>query len=281
MKTVYLVMHQRKPNVKELTRQVASAFINVGIGVSCENWLYLLMGEEASALFERDRAHYDAVVSVGGDGTLLRANQISSLNSTPLLGINVGRVGFLAEIELDQLTAVCDRLQKGEYAVESRMMLEASYENSAALLALNDIVVSRGEYARLIAINAWVDENLIGRYIADGLIVSTPTGSTGYSLSAGGPIVFPGVDCMIISPICAHSLQHRPVVISSTQTVTLELDCEPTQKPQLSVDGQIMLHLSPNQKITITCAAKKAEFIRLEQHDFFRLIRRKLSEWSC
>lgn len=282
MKSVYLVMHQQKPEVETLVRQVVDAFQRVGIAVQAEPWLYTRMGKAAQALFAENWDDVEAVVSVGGDGTLLRANQYAITQNVPILGINVGHIGFLAEVEFDQLTAACESLQKGEYTLESRMMLQAEIEDGPTLVALNDIVVSRGGYARLIAVKAWVDQELAGRYIADGLIVSTPTGSTGYSLSAGGPIVCPDVDCIILSPICAHSLQHRPVVISAKQKIRLELDCEPTQQAQLSADGLEPVSLQGNQRVRIVCAPKKAQFIRFnETQGFFSLIRYKLSKWSC
>ncbi len=281
MKSVYLMMHRSKPEVRELTRQVVSAFSAVQITVVCEPWLALEMGEEAAKLFQNgDAATFDAVIAVGGDGTLLRANQFAIDHGVPILGINVGRIGFLAEVELEQLPSACQKLKSGDYWIEDRMMLASTGSNGKPLLALNDIVLSRGGFERLIAINAWVDQELVGRYIGDGLIVATPTGSTGYSLSAGGPIVFPGVDCILLSPICAHSLQHRPVVISSKQTVTLELDCDLAQRAQLSADGQKALQLSACQKITVTCAGKQARLIHVEPQDFFKVIRHKLTEWS-
>lgn len=264
-----------------LTRQVAGAFQRAGIAMQAEDWLYQRMGQEADTLFSRQSDAFDAVVSVGGDGTLLRANQVALKQGLPLLGINVGHVGFLAEVELEQLDEACTRLQKGDYTLETRMMLEATLENGDTLSALNDVVISRGGYARLIAVKAWVDQELVGRYIADGLIVSTPTGSTGYSLSAGGPIVCPDVDCLILSPICAHSLQHRPVVLSSRKKVMLELDCEPAQQVHLNVDGQAPVALHEKQKVTVVCARRPATFIRLHPQGFFSLIRYKLSEWSC
>ena len=282
MRTVYLILHRSKPNVRALLLQLIRAFQGGGIAVSCEPWLMQQMdAKQAAGLLSEEGAAPDAVVSVGGDGTFLRASQFAAKNDIPLFGINMGRTGFLAEVELEQLDEVCRRLKEGAFTVESRMMLEASLGKGETLLALNDIVVSRGGYARLIAIKVWVDQELVGRYHADGLIVSSPTGSTGYSLSAGGPIVFPGVECMILCPICAHSLQHRPVVISSRQTVTLELDCEPQQRVQLSADGQEALPLSAQQKIVITRSGTQVRFIHFFEQDFFSIIRQKLSEWSC
>ena len=281
MNTVCLVMHQSRPDVKALTREIVRAFQFADMKVTCEDWLWKLMGEESEKLFEKEAVFCDAIVAVGGDGTLLRANQLAIGKNIPLIGINMGRIGFLAEVEMVQLPEACQKLKRGEYYLENRMMLEANLGGEVSSLALNDVVVSRGGYARLIAVKAWVDNKLVGRYIADGLIVSTPTGSTGYSLSAGGPIVFPGVECVVISPICAHSLQHRPVVISAQQTVMLELDGGPLEKAQISIDGLEPAFLSAKQKITITCAEKRAQFIRFDHKDFFQIIRQKLSEWSC
>jgi len=273
-------MHQNKTNVKELTRQVVKALSSAQIVVEAEPWLAALMGEEAASLFQQGTFPCDAVVSVGGDGTLLRANQMATDKQLPLIGVNIGRMGFLAELELEQLPAASLLLRKDQFSLENRMMLKAKCDDGSSLFALNDVVVSRGGYSRLIAVKAWVDQELIGRYMADGLIVSTATGSTGYSLSAGGPIVCPGVDCIILCPVCPHSLQHRPVIISPKQTVTLELDCDLEQKAQLSVDGQKDLFLSARQKVTVTRAEKQALFIRLETKDFFSIVKRKLSEWS-
>ncbi len=284
-------MHQSKPNAKELVRQVAGSFREAGIAVLAEPWVWDSMGEEASRLFRPSagltqggrlvEGSVDAVVSVGGDGTLLRANQAAWPIHAPVLGINVGHVGFLTELELEQLQSACGRLRDDDFTLESRAMLRAILPDGSIFTALNDVVVSRGGSARLIAVKASIDQELVGRYIADGLIVSTPTGSTGYSLSAGGPIVCPAVDCILLSPICAHSLQHRPVVSSSKQTVELELDFEPQRQAQFSVDGQEPVALWGGQKVTVVRAPQDARFIRLEPKGFFQLIRYKLAEWSC
>lgn len=291
MKAVLLVMHQNKPNWKELVRQVTGSLRKVGIAVLAEPWLWEGMGEEAPLLFQNSaglmekgrlmKGAVDAAISVGGDGTLLRANQAALPINAPVLGVNVGNIGFLTELELEQLDASCQRLREDDFFLEPRMMLQASLPDGIVLTALNDVVISRGGSARLIAVKAAIDQEPVGRYIADGLIVSTPTGSTGYSLAAGGPIVCPDVDCMVLSPICAHSLQHRPVVSSPRQTVVLELDFEPQRQAQLSIDGQEPVLLRGGQKVTIVRSARDAQFIRLEPKGFFQLIRYKLSEWSC
>lgn len=161
------------------------------------------------------------------------------------------------------------------------MMLDVCLPDGSIKTALNDVVVSRGGYARLIAVRASVGEELIGRYVADGLIISTPTGSTGYSLSAGGPIICPEVECVVLSPICPHSLQHRPVVANATQTITLALDCAPEQTAQLDVDGRMVGTLTGQEVVTISRSQTEAKLIRFGTHSFFHRIRAKLTEWSC
>ena len=220
----------------------------------------------------------DAVIAAGGDGTLLRANLFALLYDLPVFGINVGRVGFLTEIELDQLEQACSALAQDHFTVESRMMLEAVLDGQT-MLAVNDVVVTRGGYSRLITMNAWINDDLIGRFTADGLIVSTPTGSTGYSLSAGGPIICPEVECMLLTPVCAHSLQHRPVITSASQPIRIKL--EEGYSAQVSVDGQPPLILTDQSELTIVRSKRTAKFIRLGSKSFFSRIRFKLSEWSC
>jgi len=274
-------MHRSKPNFRELTQQVARCLMHAGIMIRTEDWLYESMGSLAPLLFTASDAQpIEAVISVGGDGTLLRANQVAILHHAPLLGINVGHIGFLAELELEQLDTACTRLQKNAYSLEPRKMLKATFEKGMAYTALNDIVVSRGVSARLIAVKVYVGEELVGRYIADGLIVATPTGSTGYSLSAGGPIVSPNVDCLIITPVCSHSLQHRPVIISSDHPIVLEMDHESYRQAQASIDGQEPIALGFQEKIFINQAPEDAQFIRIEPKGFFNLIHYKLCAWS-
>ena len=276
MESVYLIMHQRKPNVVELTRRIVEAFSRCNIRTGAEPWLRERMGEMGESLALPLQA-CDAVLSVGGDGTFLRANALASGEDKPLLGINVGRVGFLTEVELDGLEAACRRLKEDDYTLDERMMLCAQAQGRS-FLALNDVVLSRGGYSRLIGVNAWVDGDRVGPFIADGLIVSTPTGSTGYSLSAGGPLVCPEVECMVLTPICAHSLQHRPVVTSPAQTITVRLDGG--YSAMVSVDGRKPWSFSSGQTLTITKAERAARFIRLGPKSFFSTIRIKLSEWT-
>ena len=277
MKSIYMLMHERKANALELVTVVAQAMHHADIQVAVEPWVYEKMGE-CSLFSGCSTEGAEAIVSVGGDGTLLRANAMAIELNLPVFGINVGRVGFLTEIELDQLEQACKKLACDDYFIEERMMLEANIAGRRAL-ALNDVVLSRGGYSRLISLSACVGKEQIGQFIADGMIVATPTGSTGYSLSAGGPIVCPLVECMLITPVCAHSLQHRPVVTPPDQMVSIQLDSN--LEAVVSVDGQGPYPLSGGQVLTVRRSDVRAKFIRLEPGQFFNKIRIKLSEWSC
>ena len=279
MKFVYMLMHDQKPNIEEIAATVAVKLHKAGIRASAEPWLYERMQQNGHQPFESNSPDgCEAILAVGGDGTLLRANTLAMQLNLPLLGINVGRVGFLAELEMDQLEKAFAKLADDDYTLQERMMLKILLDGRRSY-ALNDVVVSRGGYARLIGMDAFVDEDLVGHFIADGLIVSTPTGSTGYSLSAGGPIICPEVECMLLTPVCAHSLQHRPVVTSASQTVSIQL--KDAAEAMVSVDGQEKFMLLAGQTLTVTRASRPARFIRLEPRSFFSTIRIKLSEWSC
>ena len=280
MKAVYVLMHDQKNNICEIASNVVVKLHAAGIQAFAEPWLYERIEKELPAQpFDGCGAQCcEAILSVGGDGTLLRANCVSMQLGLPLLGVNMGRVGFLTELEMDQLEAAFQKLAADDYVIQERMMLKVMH-GSHVSYALNDVVVSRGGYARLIGLNACVDGDLVGRFMADGLIVSTPTGSTGYSLSAGGPIICPEVECMLLTPVCAHSLQHRPVVTSPYQTIDIQL--ADTAKGMVSVDGQETFELYADETLTITRSDVPARFIRIEPRSFFSTIRIKLSEWSC
>ena len=221
----------------------------------------------------------DVIVSLGGDGTLLRGAQYAYRWEALLLGINMGRVGFLTETEPDEIESALCAVIDGAYDVEARPVLHVE-AGGQCWHALNDVVLSRGGRARLTTMNAWVDGELSGRYVADGVVVATPTGSTGYSLSAGGPIISPKVECMVITPICAHTLQHRPTVVHGGAHITLELLPDDVQTASLQVDGQSCVELSGGMRAEISMDAKVIRLIRLKPQRFFQLVRDKLTEWT-
>lgn len=221
------------------------------------------------------------IMTFGGDGTLLSGARFAMQYDIPLLGINLGTVGFLTETEPAGLEKAVEALISSRYELESRCLLQVTHPASGeTYYALNDAVISRGGYARLIRVDACVNDQEYGFFIADGIIVATPTGSTGYSLSAGGPIVAPGMNCMIITPICAHSMQHCSCVVSADSAIRLTLHAGRTQTAELQIDGISRGMLKASDEILVTGSDRKIRLIRLRPYDFFGLIHHKLSEWG-
>ena len=278
MHSAYLMMHPEREDRKAIAERIASLLRAEDMIIDAEPRLREAL--DGQVKFDAVSAP-DFVIAVGGDGTFLTAVQTALRMDIPVLGVNIGHIGFLIEIDIEQLPAICKRLKTGDFNIENRMMLDVVRGGHTVATALNDAVISRAGYARLITVKASVADELVARYKADGLIVSTPTGSTGYSLSAGGPIVCPEVDCILLSPVCPHSLQHRPVVAGASQEITVELDCDPKQKVQLDVDGAMICKLDTCESITVRRSEKTAKLIRFNAQSFFHRIRDKLSEWSC
>jgi len=221
----------------------------------------------------------DLLVVLGGDGTVLRAARAIGSRAVPLVGINLGRLGFLADIPASDAGTTLRRLLGGEYALQERARLEVvTWEGDREVesgLALNDAVFGKGpEVARLIDIETRVDGHWIGTYRADGLVVSTPTGSTGYNLSAGGPILDPQVDAVILTPICPHTLSVRPLVLRDRSTVEVRLRVE--DHVQLTLDGQVRRTLRPGEIVRITRSAHSLQFLTLPDRDHFETVRTKL-----
>ena len=227
----------------------------------------------------------DAVIVFGGDGTVLRALDSYVGCDIPMLGINLGRMGFLLETQPEDLDHALEALMGGRYRIERRMMLRIEGECGGKRIfahATNEVAVSRGLSQRMIALDAFVGDMLVDHYIADGLVVSSPTGSTGYSLSAGGPIISPDVQCMLLNPICPHTLTARPIVLSSKERVRLRVNMKEAREGiQLSVDGLAVCGMGNLDEITVSRSPHDALLIRFEEErNYFSLLKDKLSQWS-
>lgn len=270
-----LILHSRRDDALELASRAVAFLQERQVEVCAEDEFCQMLGVQP--LSEVDQV--DVLVSMGGDGTLLRGVQFAFRLDAALLGINLGRVGFLTETEPAEIEHSLEAVISGCYEIEKRSVLHVD-AGEQHWHALNDVVLSRGGRPRLTTINAWVDDELSGRYVADGVIVATPTGSTGYSLSAGGPIVSPGVDCMVITPICAHTLQHRPTVVHGGAGIILELLPGDMQTASLQVDGQSCMELSSGMRAVIRKDERPVRLIRLKRQQFFQLVRDKLTEWT-
>jgi NAD+ kinase len=225
----------------------------------------------------------DVLMVLGGDGTILNAARKAAPMKIPILGINMGHVGFLSEIEVQDIPKSVQKVLDGLYFIEERMMLSAVVQrenrSGQAMLALNDIGIARGSLSRIIRIEVYVNDHFVDKYPADGFVVSSPTGSTAYSLSAGGPIISPNMRCLLLTPICAHSLHSRPIVIADHEIVRLRVIGQ-HQDTILTLDGQQDFTICKDDWIIIQKASANARFIRLKEENFYSLLRHKLSEWS-
>ena len=216
---------------------------------------------------------------LGGDGTLIRAVRDLGENSLPLLGINLGTLGYLTDVELKDFREALDRLFEGEPEIEERMMLEGAFRNSRTDIAMNDIVLAREGKVRIVSFNIYVNGTLLNTYHADGVILSTPTGSTGYNLSAGGPVVEPTAQMIVITPICSHALNTSSVVLSADDTIEVEI-CEGRygrqEQVSLCFDGAEQTTLVTGERVCIRKAGKTARLIKLNRERFMITMRRKM-----
>ena len=227
----------------------------------------------------------DLIIVFGGDGTVLRALDSYVGCDIPMLGVNLGRMGFLLETEPQDMADALNRLKAGKYRIERRMMLQIEGDcggKHVHAYATNEVSISRGLSQRMIALDAYVGDMLVDHYIADGLVLSSPTGSTAYSLSAGGPIVSPDVHCFVLNPICPHTLTARPIVLSGKERVRLKIHMKEMREGiQLSVDGQAICGMRNMEEITVIRSPHDALLIRFEEErNYFSLLKDKLSQWS-
>jgi len=224
--------------------------------------------------------HIDLLVVLGGDGTLIHAANLLAGAPIPILGINMGSLGFLTEIREHEMYETLEAVLEGRYRLDERMKLEAALRRGEGppILqgqVLNDVVISKGALARIADIDAYLDRSFVTTYKADGVIVSTPTGSTAYSLSAGGPILFPNLEAVVISPICPHTLTQRPLVAPPDLPVELHLTSD-NGEVFLTLDGQRGLRMEPGDRVEIRRSAHRVLLVRSAALDYFTILRTKL-----
>ena len=222
----------------------------------------------------------DALLTLGGDGTLLRGARMLDGHEVPILGVNMGRLGFLTCCPADQLEHSLMRFARGDYTVENRMMLHACVigadrRERNTWVALNDVVVHKGGFARVVALRVAVDDELIASYSADGVVISTPTGSTAYSLSAGGPVVVPTLETLIVTPVSAHTLAIRPVVLSASSRITVQAEGAP-EELMITVDGQVGTTFGVGETLSVSRAPQPIKIVRFPGSSFFATLRQKL-----
>ncbi len=224
--------------------------------------------------FEEFERFADVVMSFGGDGTMLKACHIFLKSALPVMGINIGKLGFLAEFSVEQLDAAISAVLTGDYIIEHRSVLECRINDQVAY-ALNDFVVHKQDFSRMITVKAYIDGKLISSYRADALIVSTPTGSTAYSLASGGPIIAPSCDVFCITPVAPHSLTVRPLVVPDSVEIAVEPFSE-SGHVQLLADGMVVQPLGNNQRVPLYKSRYAFKLLRQKTRTYYDLLKEKL-----
>ncbi|MBO4384164.1 MAG: NAD(+)/NADH kinase [Clostridia bacterium] len=264
---IILYANNNKPDNVE--RMLKLGGIAAKHGVEC---VCIKSGEDLFGLSDEAWEDVFLIVSVGGDGTILRAASAAAAYDKPVLGINMGRIGFFSEIGSDDFESALLKLSRGEYSVENASMLNCRLNGKLMGACLNDFVIHRQELSSITHFDLEIDGDTVGNVMADGLIVGTPAGSTAYTMSAGGPVVAPKLDCILATPICPHSLTVRPIVASVMSEIIVRIKCT----CRLSMDGQDIRVLVPGDELRFSHSEKTARFIRFDNRNVFRLIREKL-----
>lgn len=268
-----IIANPRYADLRAILAEVAASVIARGWTIAGEAELAGLIDAPVSAF---DPAHLDLLLTLGGDGTLLRGAQRLGGAPVPILGLNFGRIGFLTAMPRDRAVAALDLWQAGHYTLSSRAMLEARLGAAPPIRALNDVVLHKAGVARVIRVQLEVDDETIGPISADGIVVASPTGSTAYSLSAGGPVVTPTFDAMVVTPVCPHSLSVRPLVVHPGATVTIRpLDPHPHEL-MVSCDGQTAREVGQHEALSVALATARVNLVRFAGMGFIPRLRDKL-----
>ncbi|MDF9407467.1 MAG: putative inorganic polyphosphate/ATP-NAD kinase [Pelotomaculum sp. PtaB.Bin013] len=282
MNTIGLVINLNKRGVVSLVENIVNWLEDRGCTVLIAQETAASIGFARLGVTEKHLIEQaECVIVLGGDGTLLRTTRELAESGKPITGINLGHLGFLTEIDIPEVIPALEKLLAGQYYIEERMMLEALVyrENKIVerALGLNDAVITNGAFARLIHLETYVNNEYVNTYPSDGLIIASPTGSTAYSLSAGGPLVTPDLNLMLITPICPHTLWARPLVVAPESTVKVVI-LSGREEVMLTMDGQLGFKLLQSDQVMIRQASQKARFLRLKGRGFFELLGKKLRE---
>lgn len=280
MTTIGLAINRGKPNARVVARELLYLLEQRGAKVVIEQRIAEELGRpDLGLMLMQFPEQVDMVFVLGGDGTLLGIARRFAQHDIPILGINLGYLGFLSEAEPDSLEDAVDKVLNGEYIIEERMMLETHVIREGRQLeqssALNDVGIAKGSFSRLITSTVFVDDMYLGTYSGDGIIVSSSTGSTAYSLSAGGPIVSPSVEVLLLTPICPHTLTARSIVLSAEDSIYIKVSA--THKDiGLTIDGQLGFKLKVDDIIRVRRAPYSTQLVKWKENSFFEVVRKKL-----
>ncbi|MEA3374251.1 MAG: NAD(+)/NADH kinase [Campylobacterota bacterium] len=275
IKRAGVVLRPSTPELTDLFYRIKQTFESQGIEVvidSISGSMIGVLGQEFDAMCQ----YCDILVTVGGDGTLISAVRRSYAEQLPVLGLHAGKLGFLADIAVDELESFVKKLKKGDYRIDKRAMLEATITTKKGenrVIAFNDIVLTRPSISKMIHLEMFVDNRSFNTYYGDGVIISTPTGSTAYNLSSGGPVLFPQTQVFALTPISPHSLTQRPVVMPGHYAIEVTT---PDKSALVIVDGQDMYEFGEGDRIRIQLAAESAHLIHREDFNYFDVLKEKL-----
>lgn len=279
MKNIAIVVKPHAEEVAGITIKICDYLKSQGKNVLLEERTASALGYSDFNSHEEIKNSADLLIVLGGDGTLISSNRIISGANIPILGINLGRLGFLTETKVDEALDTVKKVLSGNYKFDNRMKLVSDIfldkEKVFSTEVLNDIVINKGALARIIDIEVFIDNQYVNTYRADGLIISTPTGSTAYTLAAGGPIVYPTLNSIILTPICPHSLTHRPIVIHDDSEIKIRI-MNDDAKVFITYDGQIGRKMSLQEDIFIRKSPQPVKLIVSQKRNYFALLKEKL-----
>jgi len=280
--TIGLIGKFGDPNVAETLDQIAAYLRQRQLRVLLDESSARLIPDSGLEVASRAAIgeQCDLAIIMGGDGTMLNAARSLVNYEVPILGVNLGRLGFLADVSPAKTPHSLDQVLAGQFREARRSLLHAQVIHGGHVAsetdALNDVVIHKREVARMIEVDAFLDGRFLNAYRADGLIISTPTGSTAYALAGGGPIIHPGLEAVVLVPICPHTLTHRPIVVKADSVIEVVLNAANTTQTQITCDGQVSLAIEPGDRIVIRKKDRKVRLIHPISHDYFELLRAKL-----
>ena len=282
MKHIGIIPNLFKDKDLKMTFQIASWFNQRGIKPYLAKEIAHKIAAKTVAVAEEELYEFcDGLIVIGGDGTILGVAEAASMREIPILGINLGRLGFLADIEPYELEEALEKLILKQYTIEERMMLRATIIGSDGskhvFHALNDVNVTRGSFSRLVEFEICINDELSDIYPADGVIVATPTGSTAYNLSAGGPIMVPQASAYVVTPICPHTIYSKSVILCDKDKVRIKT-LEETEDMALSLDGKLKMYLTSQDEVYIERSPYVAKLIKISNRKFFEILREKIVE---